>query len=101
MLFRSYTVVNNTDQPVTVVMSVLIAKYRDGKWHRLPKSKKYDETYFYASMVSEKCPAGGTKTQEFSLSLPDMAGEKLTPEKYRLEKELSFDWYFAEFEVIE
>jgi len=96
----TYTIINNSNEPLAVTLDIYIARYENGKWHRLPDSERYGEIYYHANMWSEKCPSGGTKKQEFSLSLPEMVGEKLSPGKYRLEKELFRDWYFAEFEVV-
>ncbi len=95
----SYTVINNSKEDINVSLSVIISKYQDGRWARLPLSEKYYDAHYSASLWSENLPAGSQRTQKFCLSLADMVGIKLTPGKYRLEKQIAFNWYFAEFEI--
>ena len=94
------TVINNSDGPLQITLHVEIAQYKDGKWNRLPFTEKYWERHPTAAMWSEGCKAGSSMEQKFLLSLLDMIDSKLSPGKYRLEKEIMFDWYFAEFEVV-
>ncbi len=95
-----YTIVNNSEQKLPVTLDVNIARYKNGAWERLPKSKKYTEMYYWANMYSESVAVGNTKKQEFTLTLSGMVGKKLTPGKYRLEKNIKGDWFFYEFEVV-
>lgn len=95
----SYKIINNSKEDIQVTLSVTISRYKDGTWVRLPYSKEYNDIYHEASIWSENLSAGNERTQIFSLSLADMVGTELTPGKYRLEKQIAFNWYFAEFEV--
>lgn len=95
----SYTVINNSKEDINVTLSVIISKYQDGKWVRLPLSEKYYNSHDSASLWSENLPSGNRRTQEFSLSLAEMVGIEITPGKYRLEKQIGFSWYFTEFEI--
>ncbi|MBQ7874753.1 MAG: hypothetical protein IJ306_06295 [Oscillospiraceae bacterium] len=95
----NYTLTNGSEEDIQVTLAVIISQYKDGKWVRLPLSEKYYDVHYNASLLSENLPAGSQLKQEFSLSLADMVGMELMPGKYRLEKQIAFNWYFAEFEI--
>ena len=95
-----YTVVNNTEESLQFTVDIHIARYKNGTWERLPKSKKYKEMYHYANMYSVGIGPGSTMNQEFSLTLSGMVGKRLTPGKYRLETNLGGEWRFNEIDVV-
>lgn len=95
----SYFIINNSEEDIEVTLSVGISQYKGGKWVRLPFSDKYYDIHYNAAIWSENLSAKSQRAQEFGLSLADMVDMELTPGKYRLEKQIGFSWYFAEFEV--
>ncbi len=96
----SYTITNKRQDHLSVTLGVHIARYKDGKWERLPDSRKYKEMYYWANMYSVSLNAGSTREQKFDLPLSCMVGKRLSPGKYRLEKKMLWEWYFYEFEVV-
>ena len=97
----SYIIANNSDEKMQVTLAVGISKYKDGKWVPLSFSDKYYEAHYNASMWSEYLYPKSQRLQEFRMCLADMVDTKLTPGRYRLEKEIAFNWYYAEFELKE
>lgn len=95
----SYMIINNSQNTINVTLAVIVSQYQDGQWVRLPFTDKYKEVHHNATLWAESCQANSQLEQVFRLSLVDMIDKKLTPGKYRLEKEMFFDWYFAEFEL--
>lgn len=96
----SYMIKNNSEAGFDTTLAIIIAQYQEDKWVRLPLTKKYYELHHNASLWSESCMENSQKKQEFLLSLADMVDNNLPVGNYRLEKQIGFDWYFAEFEVI-
>lgn len=96
----SYTITNKRQDHLSVTLDIHIARYKDGKWDRLPDSRKYKEKYYWANMYSESMNVGRTREQKFDLPLSGMVGKRLSPGKYRLEKKMLGEWYFYEFEVV-
>ena len=94
-----YTVINNSKEDAQITLSVIISQYKDGKWVRLPYSEEYYNIHGNAAAWSENLSSGSEQNQKFGMCLADMIDAELTPGRYRLEKEIAFDWYFAEFEL--
>lgn len=80
-----------------IQLDIKIARYEDGQWVRLPYSKQYERVN--AHMLSITLPPYTQHEQVFPLSLNEMVKGRLKSGKYRLEKQINRDWYFAEFEV--
>ncbi|MBQ2899077.1 MAG: hypothetical protein IJE28_04990 [Oscillospiraceae bacterium] len=95
----NYIIKNNSDEGMEVTLAVNISQYKDGEWVRLPFSEKYNEVHYNSSMWSEYLSPYSQRLQEFRMCLGDMVDAELTPGKYRLEKEIAFNWYYAEFEL--
>lgn len=95
----SYIIENNSDEGIEITLAMNISQYKDGEWVRLPFSGKYNEVHYNSSMWSEYLSPYSRRLQEFRMPLADMVDAKLTPGKYRLEKEIAFNWYYAEFEL--
>ena len=94
-----YMVINNSKEDTQITLSVIISQYKDRKWVRLPYSEEYYNIHGNAAVWSENLSSGSEQNQKFGMCLADMIGTELTPGRYRLEKEIAFDWYFAEFEL--
>ena len=95
----SYIISNNSDEGTEVTLAVGISQYTDGEWVQLPFSQEFYELHYNASMWSEYLGPDSQRLQEFRLCLADMVDADLTPGKYRIEKKIAFDWYYAEFEL--
>lgn len=95
----SYIISNNSDEGIEVTLAVGISQYKNGEWVRLPFSKEFNEVHYNASMWSEYLSPYSQRLQEFRMCLGDMVDAELTPGKYRLEKKIAFNWYYAEFEL--
>ncbi len=95
--YFSYTLINNSENDLGVSLSLIISKYEDGEWVRLPIIQQYDGINYPSAIPQLLLPAGGKAEQEFWLSLADIVDAELTPGKYRMEKEIFHDWYFVEF----
>lgn len=95
-----YFVRNDTAETVEIALAVHVARREDGKWTRLSPSEDYLEAHGSASLWSENCEPHTEWEGQFQLSLAGMLDEALVPGKYRLEKQILFDWYFYEFEVV-
>lgn len=96
----SYFVQNDTEETIQVSLYVHVARYENGEWVRLSPSEKYLEIYYNASLWSENCAPHTKWKGLFQLSLPEMVDAEFVPGKYRLEKQMLFEWYFFEFEVV-
>ena len=94
----SYLVINNSDSAINIPLYVAISQYQEDRWIRLPFTQQYDEMHYNASYLSQNCQPNNYVNQQFRLSLFDMIADELPAGKYRLEKEILFDWYFAESE---
>ena len=94
-----YIISNNSDEGIEVTLAVGISQYKDGEWVQLPFSKKFNEVHYNASMWSEYLSPYSQRLQKFRMCLGDMVDAELTPGKYRLEKKIAFNWYYAEFEL--
>jgi hypothetical protein len=95
----SYRISNNSDEGIEVTLAVGISQYKNGEWVQLPFSKEFNEVHYNASMWSEYLSPYSQRLQEFRMCLGDMVDAELTPGKYRLEKKIAFNWYYAEFEL--
>ena len=95
----SYIISNNSDEGIEVTLAVGISQYIDGEWVQIPFSQEFYELHYNASMWSEYLGPNSQRLQEFRLCLADMVDADLTPGKYRIEKKIAFDWYYAEFEL--
>lgn len=95
----SYIISNNFDEAIEVTLAVGISQYKDAEWIPLPFSQGFYEVHYNASMWSEYLGPDSQRLQEFRLCLADMVDADLTPGKYRIEKKIAFDWYYAEFEL--
>lgn len=95
----SYIISNNSDEGIEVTLAVGISQYKNGEWVQLPFSKEFNEVHYNASMWSEYLSPYSQRLQEFCMCLGDMVDAELTPGKYRLEKKIAFNWYYAEFEL--
>lgn len=95
----SYMITNHSQTTINVTLAVAISQYRNGQWVKLPFTNVYNELYYNATLSTNSCNANSQLKQSFKLSLVDMIDTELTPGRYRLEKEILFDWYFTEFEL--
>ncbi|MEG0900000.1 MAG: hypothetical protein RSF40_09870 [Oscillospiraceae bacterium] len=95
----SYMITNHSQTTINVTLAVAISQYRNGQWVKLPFTDVYNELYYNATLSTNSCNANSQLKQSFKLSLVDMIDTELTPGRYRLEKEILFDWYFTEFEL--
>lgn len=95
----SYIISNNSDEGIEVTLAVGISQYKNGEWVQLPFSKEFNEVHYNASMWSEYLSPYSQRLQEFRMCLGDMVDAELTPGKYRIEKKIAFNWYYAEFEL--
>lgn len=95
----SYIIFNNSDEGIEVTLAVNISQYKNGEWVQLPFSKKFNEVHYNSSMWSEYLSPYSQRLQEFRMCLGDIVDAELTPGKYRLEKKIAFNWYYAEFEL--
>ena len=94
-----YIISNNSDEGIEVTLAVNISQYKNGEWVQLPFSKKFNEVHYNSSMWSEYLSPYSQRLQEFRMCLGDIVDAELTPGKYRLEKKIAFNWYYAEFEL--
>ena len=94
-----YIISNNSDEGIEVTLAVNISQYKNGEWVQLPFSKKFNEVHYKSSMWSEYLSPYSQRLQEFRMCLGDIVDAELTPGKYRLEKKIAFNWYYAEFEL--
>ena len=95
----SYIIFNNSDEGIEITLAVNISQYKNGEWVQLPFSKKFNEVHYNSSMWSEYLSPYSQRLQEFRMCLGDIVDAELTPGKYRLEKKIAFNWYYAEFEL--
>lgn len=95
----SYIISNNSDEGIEITLAVNISQYKNGEWVQLPFSKKFNEVHYNSSMWSEYLSPYSQRLQEFRMCLGDIVDAELTPGKYRLEKKIAFNWYYAEFEL--
>ena len=95
----SYIISNNSDEGIEVTLAVGISQYKDDEWIPLPFSQEFNEVHYNASMWSEYLSPYSQRLQKFRMCLGDMVDAELTPGKYRLEKKIAFNWYYAEFEL--
>ncbi len=94
-----FTVKNNSENDFGVTFGLIISRYENGEWVRLPVIGRYDDREFSELTSSEVIFANTEHEQKIYQSLAEIVDAELTPGKYRLEKELYWDWYFAEFDI--
>ncbi|MBS4784634.1 MAG: hypothetical protein KH009_00810 [Clostridiales bacterium] len=96
-----YTVFNHSQEILNITSDFQISRYEHDKWTRLQFSDRFWEKYYHSNTWSDPCDIDSSLERYFDMGLSQIVTENLLPGKYRIEKEIMFDWYFFEFEVTE